>query len=298
MSIARSTIKSPLIETFKRSDVRISKEKNTSLISEKNIAKIKNNELQNPAPARHDENLLIYGDNSWSSTIDTIATTMLLAGVIMPISAFFYNINLWMTWLILLIPAGILLFKITDHKKHNRFVIFDKKNQIVHIPKLLSKRQDTVNWSDISFLIHDIHNPVKPTKYEETHLSIIRPPADLITNGAPSAYLTYKLINISDCLENKYTAEEAEEIYCYILRFMENKDQNHQEDAQAKKNAPININSEDWQWSLLKTEKLPKEPNWIRHPDGRWERIGPGTVIRKTLFDSILKNKKMDKDII
>ncbi|MCG5500198.1 hypothetical protein [Ectothiorhodospira lacustris] len=292
MGVARSTVKSPLIETFKRSDIKISKEKNTSLLSEKIIEKIRSNEIQSPAPARHDKNLLIYGDNYWSPTVDTIATTMLLAGLVMPISAIFYNINLWMIWLILLVPTGILLFKITDKTKHNRFVIFDKENQVVHIPKLLSKRQDTINWGDTSFLIHDHHNPVKPTKYEETHLSIIRPPDDLIVNGAPSAYLRYKLINVSDCLENKYTDEDAEEIYCYILRFMEKKSPTLREEAHTKnKNPPKNIDSEDWQWSLLKTEKLPKKPNWIRHPDGRWERTGPGTVIRKTLLDGFRKSK-------
>lgn len=287
MPVIRTLIKSPIAELKKPSHIKISSNHdesaltgNTTTICGTHITHWKGTAIQT-------EDLLIYGYSNLSTTPAVIGFTIIvlaIADIARFIASSFSTIDI--EW-ILLTPLAIALFITSRRAPANRFIVFDRKNQLTHIPAGLGNKCDTIKWADTSFYIYDENYVYRPYEYSHTRITIMPPPFDAASERIPSPYGRRKLKQLSEPSIYYYESAEAEAIYRYIVRFM---NQSEDRDTQSTPTDRLPLR--------LDTTRLPKKPNWIRHPDGRWERIGPGTVIRKTLFDSILKNKKMDKDII
>ncbi|MCG5509578.1 hypothetical protein [Ectothiorhodospira lacustris] len=280
MPVIRTLIKSPVVELKTPSHIKISRNHDESVLTGNTKTTCGTHITHWKGTAIQTEDLLIYGYFNLSTIPAAIGFTIIvlaIADTARFIASSFSNIDI--EW-ILLTPLAIALFITSRRIPANRFIIFDRKNQITHIPAGLGNKCDTIKWADTSFYIYDENYVYRPHEYSHTRITIMPPPFDAASERIPSPYGRRKLKQLSEPSIHHYESAEAEAIYRYIVRFM-----NRSEDGDSQ------FGSTDRLPLLLDTTKLPKKPNWIRHPNGRWERTVPGTVIRKTLFDGLPKSK-------
>ncbi|MCG5515354.1 MULTISPECIES: hypothetical protein [unclassified Ectothiorhodospira] len=308
MAVIRKKSLSPLGETFSR--------KNEIAFSPEHIEEPLNGDtrFQNgdsvdywPGLSWEEGDKLIFGYFSASTTLASIGTGISLVGIAGIITSTNQpSLGLLVSSLIAL-PFGMVIFWISLRTRANRFIVFDRKHQVTHTPKKLSAKHDSIKWRDTSFFIFDEGYLHRPMTYSNTNITLVPPPLDGKKGEVPGPYGIGRLIFLQGLHVRHYNSAEAEAIYRYIVAFMtQPPDKSILREIQQTEQAICNEEYDGdrdamrrhlgWFWYRLDLEKLPNQPNWIRHPNGRWERTGPGVKVLRPWWDNLIKPRRIPKN--
>ena len=178
--------------------------------------------------------------------------------------------------------------------RFHKYIAFDRKNHLVHIPRIFSKGMDVVRWEDAGFCVVSTI-----TGYAGLRTSgdvyVCRPPWDLVRDGYPPMRYRAWIYGLS----KRYGGVKgAERIWRAIVDFMTmppaqsqigdysnmvwtvetacggSWDQFFRYEWPRRLGAPKGI------LKHFRPELLGSEPNWVREPDGQWRYVEPTVQAR------------------
>ncbi|MCH8544095.1 MAG: hypothetical protein LAT61_11035 [Alcanivorax sp.] len=181
--------------------------------------------------------------------------------------------------------------------RYNQFVIFDRRNQLVHISHYFSRRFHSASWKDFDYVVLDCHSSF----FGRSHSAIILttpPPWSLRNHGLTLRMLyTSRMIDLSeeaDLLDQspRYRTEKKVE---FIINFMTEKSTYAKTLNVTKEiDAQITCHAKDdfryyrrkikGPYSLIDPEKLPAEPNWEKDENEDWKKLRKSTIVRAGWF--------------
>ena len=304
MAITRAKGSSPIHELFncRRNTAFSENHDETALVG--NLQRRNGVEVTHwPGRSWEEKDMLIYGYSSIETTIATIGVGLfMIAAATLLISISESSPNKVLASLVAL-PIGATIFWLSSRMRANRFIVFDRVKKMTHIPKRFSSKHDTIKWGDTSFFIFDENYLTRLNTYSNTNITLIPPPIDGRQGRVPGPYSIGRLIFLQGLQSRHHNSAEAEAIYRYIVAFMtqppnEGILQEVQRREQAICDEEYNGDRDamrrhlGWFWYRLDPKKLPDQPNWIRHPDGRWERTGPGVKALRPWWDNLIKPRR------
>jgi len=178
----------------------------------------------------------------------------------------------------------------------DRYVVFDRRNQLVHLPRWFSRKQDSIPWEEADFGIIDVrHGQFDMQK--GTNLYVVKPPWSLLHDG----YFNWRT-GICFHQESKIwrdmtregeSIEGAESVFRFIIDFMTRPPErsvslnyivgmDHVLEKQG--NVDRYPASYGYFYKWLDPECLPDKPNWQRTADGRWQQLAPAVTVRAGWF--------------
>ncbi|MCH8544100.1 MAG: hypothetical protein LAT61_11060 [Alcanivorax sp.] len=195
------------------------------------------------------------------------------------------------------VVLGVLFLYYSIFSRFSHFVVFDRRNQLVHISYYFGRRFHSVTWQDFDYIVLDCHT----SSFGTAHSAEIRtapPPWSLEKHGLPFSWnLRSRLIERE---EEAYITDRApryriERTVELIIDFMSQrrthpqligitKDMDKQLTVQSKDDYKHYRRSTLKPWALIDPEKLPDEPNWKKNEHGNWEKLHRGTIARAGLF--------------
>ncbi|MCH8544099.1 MAG: hypothetical protein LAT61_11055 [Alcanivorax sp.] len=181
--------------------------------------------------------------------------------------------------------------------RYNRFVIFDRRNRLVHISHYFGRRFHSVSWEDFDYLVLDHH----VSSFGMTHSADILtapPPWSLEHKGLP---LSFPFISIvietskESHTTNRTPRYKIEEKVEFIIDFM-TRDRSHPQifNVTREMDKMLTRSAKDdfrrfrrrtlRSYALADPEKLPDKPNWKKDELGNWEKLHQGTIARAGLL--------------
>lgn len=195
------------------------------------------------------------------------------------------------------VGLAILGFYYSLISRYNQFVIFDRRNQLVHISHYLGRRFHSVSWKDFDYVVLDHHTSFFGRSHSASILTT-PPPWSLEKQG-----LTLRMLYTSIMIE---TSEEAdlldkapryriEDKVEFIIDFMTRARSYPQVLNVTKEMDKMLTNNakDDFKrfrrrtlrsYALTDPENLPKEPNWSKDQSGNWQRLHKGAIARAGFF--------------
>lgn len=175
------------------------------------------------------------------------------------------------------------------HFRFRKYIVFDRKHKLVHLPRLFGRGLDTVRWEDLgACIVNTIGGYAGSTTMGG--LFLCRPRWDLLRDGYPPCTRRIYVYGLGP----RYGGPRAvERIWRFIVDFMT------QPPAQSKIGDYSDMASTverdcggDWDvffrevWPRRSREPkgvlkhfdpghYPTAPNWSRTPEGVWQRVGP-----------------------
>ncbi|MCG5498479.1 hypothetical protein [Ectothiorhodospira variabilis] len=303
MAVARAWVASPVRELFERSKVTLSLDNTQPPFQTTHYAEETERERYWPGPSWQESDTLTYGYHSLATTIGTLGLGMSVIAFTLLVTIKQHQSIAIAILSTLAIPIGILIFWLSGIFPANRFIVFDRERQLVYFTQRTRNKIDSSTWTDSSYLIYDENHVYRPYSYCNTKVALIRPPHDLIKDGAPPSPKAHKLMDLDGKQFSLWHTTEAEAIYRYIVAFMtapptegpaaEVAKADHELcDEHYAGNWDLMRRIEGWRWYRLDPSKLPDQPNWIRHSDGRWERTGPGVKALRPWWDNLIKPRR------
>ncbi|MGM0677100.1 MAG: hypothetical protein ACQETW_06795 [Pseudomonadota bacterium] len=308
MAIIRAKGSSPWLELANnRNNVGFSSEHDEAILSS-NI-KTQDNDIAThwPSPSWEEGDLLIYGHFTGTITFFTIGVGIVITAISVTLTSIIDQKLSIAAASLGILPLGVALSWISLRIPANRFIVFDRSNQLTYIPKKFTSRHDSIRWKDTSFFIFDENYLTRLNTYSNTNITLVPPPLDGKKGEVPGPYGIGRLIFLQGLHVRHYNSAEAEAIYRYIVAFMtQPPDKGILREIQQTEQAICNEEYDGdrdamrrhlgWFWYRLDLEKLPNQPNWIRHPNGRWERTGPGVKVLRPWWDNLIKPRRIPKN--
>jgi len=239
---------------------------------------------------------LIYGWRPWGIPMALIAFFSLGIGV----SGLILPGNLWiLTWPGTLLCAFLFVISFWWYFRSpfSHFIVFDRRNQLIHLPRWFSHKQDTIRWKEADLCVLDM-----PTGYffehVTTELHLVPPPLTLQHQGTRHWWRFFKYHYDSKQPHiikeyNGYTVDGSEAVFRFIIDFMTYPpEQSIALDAMCMKDMDIEmkeLGNNNFErsvskykkfWSLIDPERLPSEPNWTRDKQGQWQQLRPAVRAR------------------
>lgn len=233
----------------------------------------------------------------WSAWVSTVLVPLSLAFT-MTLGYFFHghdpeNYFFFSDWrlAILFSVSTVFIYYAAFHARFPRFVIFDRRHGLVHLPRFFSRRQDSIRWQDADFCIIDTRGGYLMDK-TATVLLTAPPPWDLRSQGCCKPWKQIMFgMGEGDDPDNA----DAEPAFRNIVRFMMEPpskgvplkdlvDTDCAISSQYKNNLRLFRTKLGRETSLLDPERLPSKPNWIKDRFGNWKKVGPGACARAGWF--------------
>ena len=179
----------------------------------------------------------------------------------------------------------------------SHFIVFDRRNQLIHLPRWFSHKQDSIRWAEADLCVLDMLTGYFNESIT-TELSVVPPPLTLQQQGTKPWWRFFKYHYDSkrpvDLKEhNGYPFEGAEAVFRFIIDFMTYPPERSLAlDIMCYKDMSIqteNLGNNDFEraikkykklWSLIDPERLPIQPNWIRDEQGEWQQVRPAVRAR------------------
>ncbi|RUO33730.1 hypothetical protein [Aliidiomarina soli] len=245
---------------------------------------------------------LIYGWRPWILPMAIIALLSLGFGI----TALLATLTLegeppvwWLSWYGVgasTICAYISFFGYA-HSPFSHYIVFDRRNKLVHLPRWLSHKQDSIRWDDADIAVIDMPSGILG-ETTDTELHVLPPPVSFNKHGTRRWFRHFKFHFDSKAPHelkayNGYTVDGAEAVYRFIVDFMTKpREQSIALDAICSHDLDIELEiygDNDFEkavskykklWSLIDPERLPTESNWERNSDGNWQQIRPAVRAR------------------
>lgn len=179
----------------------------------------------------------------------------------------------------------------------SHFIVFDRRNQLIHLPRWFSHKQDSIRWAEADLCVLDMLTGYFQESIT-TELSVVPPPLSLQKHGTKPWWRFFKYHYDSkrpvDLKEhNGYPLDGAETVFRFIVDFMTRPpEQSVALDAMCHKDMGIEmsqfgnnnfehtIRTRKEFWSLIDPERLPTAPNWVRDEQGEWQQVRPAVRAR------------------
>lgn len=232
---------------------------------------------------------LVYGWRPYAGTLGGLSIVAGSIAFVQAIAHFSHGQPGWIP-IIFLIIAALFYYYIARARFH-RFVIFDRRHGLVHLPRFFSRRQDSIRWQDADFWLIDVKGGVY---FDTTHTELIttRPPWDLRTKGIPPFWRHIMLTSASSDDSNNAPTEPA---FRHIVEFMTAARTSRMllDELISMDCYVAHTFNNDFRrtrkkagrlFSLLDPESLADKPNWLRGKSGNWEKVGRGTCARAGWF--------------
>lgn len=245
---------------------------------------------------------LIYGWRPWYIPIAILAILSMGFGI----TALLATLTLqgqppvwWLSWHgvgVSAVGAYISLFWYSS-SPFSHYVVFDRRNKLVHLPRWFSHKQDTIRWDDADIAILDV-----PSGYlgetTDTELSIMPPPLSFNEHGTRRWFRHFKFHFDSKAPRHLqqydgHTVDGVEAVYSFIIDFMTRPreqslsldaicflDFNIEMEELGNNNFEDSVKKYRKLWSLIDPERLPTKPNWERDSEGNWQQIRPAVRAR------------------
>lgn len=245
---------------------------------------------------------LIYGWRPWlipMALLGVIALGQLVLGLIILFAG--HSPSLWtLTW-----PFGVLSSLLATYislfwyssSPFSHYVVFDRRNKLVHLPRWFSHKQDSIRWDDADIAILNVPSGILG-ETTETQLNVVPPPLSFNKHGTSRWFRHFKFHDDSKAPHqlkqyDGHTVDGAEAVYRFIIDFMTKpREQNISLDALCF--LDLNIEMEELGnnsfeaslqnhrklWSLIDPERLPTEPNWERDRENNWQQTRPAVRAR------------------
>ena len=177
----------------------------------------------------------------------------------------------------------------------SHYIVFDRRNRLIHLPRWFSHKQDSIRWEEADLCVLDM-----PTGYlgehTTTELHVVPPPLTLKQRGTKPWWRFFKYHYDSKqkhLMHNGYTLDGSEAVFRFIIDFMTHPPEqcitldaiaDHDLDIEMKE-----LGNNDFEravhkykklWSLIDPERLPTEPNWTRDKQGQWQQVHPAVRAR------------------
>ena len=177
--------------------------------------------------------------------------------------------------------------------RYNQFVIFDRKNQLVHISQYIGRRFHTLTWDDFDYIILD-HKTSFLGLSHSAHILTATPPWSIQKHGLPWSWpFISRMIESADegrALDQRLR-HKAEETVEFIIDFMtESRTQPHILNVTIEMDKRLTFHAKDdykryrtqnlKHWVLVDPGRLPEKPNWIKDAEGNWKKLHSGAVAR------------------
>jgi len=199
--------------------------------------------------------------------------------------------------------TSVLTLRWLLRRRYRKFVVFDRRHGLVHIPYFFGSRMARVRFEDLNACI--VEMPTGTMFLEtETVLYFVRPGWDLIRDGyPPRRYLTavYRWGGREPYTEENwmvmvsFMTEPPPPMPTQRERYRESHKKGHRHKYLVD---PIYLENRQWridssyggewkryikdihiEYSRFDPTKLGTTPNWVREPDGRWRRVREGEVV-------------------
>lgn len=193
----------------------------------------------------------------------------------------------------LCVSVGLFVYWITNNR-YRKFIVFDRKNSLVHIPRYFDDSWDVVRWNDLNVLIID-----ESTGYAGlrkcTCVYLAIPGTDLKKKEYPFSPFRRRQLFLTDggSTEKEIFSycRRAERFWLFVVDFMSKPVMNSVFGDYSQFSQVVEDKCHgDWDYFFRKywppriswyrkhlldrfrPELLDREPNWTRHPDGSWDR--------------------------
>lgn len=179
----------------------------------------------------------------------------------------------------------------------SHYIVFDRRHQLIHLPRWFSHKQDSIRWIEADLCVLDMLTGYFNESIT-TELSVVPPPLSLQQQGSKPWRRFFKYHHDSKRPHilknfNGYPMEGAEAVFRFIVDFMTcppercmaldiicYKDWDIEMEKMGNNDFERAIRKEKTLWSLIDPERLPTEPNWIRDAQGHWQQIRPAVRAR------------------
>lgn len=166
--------------------------------------------------------------------------------------------------------------------RYRRFVIFDRRRGLVHLPRWLSRRRpDAVRWEDFGVLVKDIPGGYMGMS-PETVVYAVRPPYSLWRRQYPPWYARIPFLRSG--AETHESEQSWRRIASYMTEPLEDQPWVAERKCLRESATRVAFNG-DWVayrrkdeshcWPLYGSELL-TAPNWVYDEAGRWQRLPEG----------------------
>ena len=206
-------------------------------------------------------NYYVFGYWFWEKPLLVVMLFLFGIGVTAIIATFGVN-GRW-EFLIVGLSCLILLRKLWRYSfihKYKKFIVFDQKTGIVHIPKRFGKKYDRILFKDASFVMVDRYTTILGLS-RSTYFYLLRPGWDLIHDGWIKN--TYSLIELSTA-----SNEFAQKIWAFLVEFMAGRYKRHFYTLKEAQNGRPNFAKFD-------PSKLETDLTWTRDENGKWHKVKP-----------------------
>ena len=176
--------------------------------------------------------------------------------------------------------------------RYRKYVVFDRKRHLVHIPRLLGPEMDVVRWEDAGFCVVDTITGYAGVG-TDGNVYVCRPPWDLVRDGYPPMRFR---VPIDGVAERYGGGRGAERIWRFIVNCMtppmaqsfigDFKDSDMVAfvdrvyggdwDPFFREEWPRRLGAPKGALLHFRPAQLATTPNWLREPDGRWRWVGNG----------------------
>ncbi|MFY0666086.1 MAG: hypothetical protein JXQ97_15790 [Natronospirillum sp.] len=242
---------------------------------------------------------LIYGWRPWNVPMVLLwmfSLGFLITGIILTVMRDTPS-QIWLlTW-----PGGILVCAVLFYlsfwwyfrSPFSHYIVFDRRRRLIHLPRWLSHKQDSIRWDEADLCVLDI-----PTGYvgqdNSTELHVIPPPLTLKQSGTKPWWRFFKYHYDSKqrhMMYGDYTVDGAEAVFRFIIDFMTQPPEQSialdvmpssemELEYEAKNDFKTFIHKERYFFSLIDPNRLPSEPNWVRDEQDRWQQVRPAVRAR------------------
>lgn len=203
------------------------------------------------------DNYYVFGYWFWEKPLLVVMLFLFCIGLTAIVATFGVN-GRWEFFILGLICLIVLrqLWRYSFIHKFKKFVIFDKRTGIIHIPKRFGREYDRVLFKDASFIIVDRIHYLGISK--STYFYLLRPGWDLIHDGWIKH--TFSLIELSK-LPDPY----IQKVWAYLVQFMVGKLDSLDSMKEAKKVYK--------RFSKFDPSKFGTDLTWTRDEDGKWHKV-------------------------
>lgn len=179
---------------------------------------------------------------------------------------------------------------------YDRYVVFDRRNRLVHLPRWFSRKQDSIRWEEADFGIIDVRLG-QFWNEKGTNLYVVKPPWSLLHQG----YFNWRTAiciheeskQWHELSQEGHYVNGAESVFRFIVDFMTRPPERSvaldyiaSMDQVLEDRGNIDyvpsIYGYHFQW--IDPERLPTEPNWLRAADGHWQQLAPPVTVRVGWF--------------
>ena len=207
------------------------------------------------------ENYYVFGFWFWEKPLYFVSFILLLFGAAEVIMGFISS-RRWeeqLTLGFICLGFGYWLWKYPFTHEFKKFVVFDQKTGIVHIPKRIGKKYDRILFKDASFIMVDRYLNIYGT-VRMTYFYLLRPGWDLIHDGWIKNTLSLIELELS-------SNEHIQSSWAFLIEFMAGRYKNYCTVKEAKK-----IHED---LSKFDSSKLGTDLTWTRDENGKWHKVKP-----------------------